>query len=263
MAARKPKMHQIAGSESRIAALVMRLHRTGKGWTLSQYLYASLGIAVAIAVLLFLRTGAPMLSLAVGLFAGAASVAAGAHAHLSARDFAIVFHRWPWGPGGAITFGNTILHTGETLESECITYEHRAGRTQHPRIRLGDHERAHVYQYMVLGPLFLPVYLLWLPGNLAAASWGAIALQGGYQGIVAALLAGGFYSYAVQKVGASEASMMLALVPAFTAIGAFLILDEALGLTTIIGIVVVSVGALLGALPPAALARLRGAGPRA
>jgi len=63
-------------------------------------------------------------------------------------------------------------------------------------------------------------------------------------------------------VGASEASMMLALVPAFTAIGAFLILDEALGLTTIIGIVVVSVGALLGALPPAALARMRGLGTR-
>jgi len=26
-------------------------------------------------------------------------------------------------------------------------------------VRLGDHERAHVFQYMVLGPLFLPVYL--------------------------------------------------------------------------------------------------------
>lgn len=107
---------------------------------------------------------------------------------------------------------------------------------------------------------YLPVYLLWLPGNLAAQSWGAIALQGGYQGVIAALVAGGFYSYAVQKVGASEASMMLALVPAVTAVGAFLILDEGLGLTTIVGIVVVSIGALLGALPPAALARVRGFG---
>ena len=109
---------------------------------------------------------------------------------------------------------------------------------------------------------YLPVYLLWLPGNLAAQGWGAIALQGVYQGVIAALVAGGFYSYAVQKVGASEASMMLALVPAVTAVGAYLILGEALGLTTIVGIVVVSIGALLGALPPAALARLRGAGPR-
>lgn len=109
---------------------------------------------------------------------------------------------------------------------------------------------------------YLPVYLLWLPGNLAEQSTGAIALQAVYQGVIAALLAGGFYSYAVQKVGASEASMMLALVPAVTAVGAFLILDEVLGLTTIIGIVVVSIGALLGALPPGALARLRGAAQR-
>ena len=109
---------------------------------------------------------------------------------------------------------------------------------------------------------YLPVYMLWLPGNLAAQSWGAITLQGVYQGVIAALVAGGFYSYAVQKVGASEASMMLALVPAVTAVGAFLILGEALGLITIAGIVVVSIGALLGALPPGALARLRALGSR-
>ncbi len=96
----------------------------------------------------------------IGLLAGAAGLPFGARARLSRRDFALVFHRWPWGPGGAITFGNTILHTGDTLDSECVTYEHRAGRCRHPPIKLGDHERAHVYQYMVLGPLFLPVYLL-------------------------------------------------------------------------------------------------------
>ena len=71
VAARKPKMHQIAGSESRIAALEMRLHRTGKGWTLSQYLYASGGLALALTVLVFLRTGAPALALGVGLLVGA------------------------------------------------------------------------------------------------------------------------------------------------------------------------------------------------
>src|SRR5690606_16922828 len=45
VAARKPKLHQVAGSASRIQALELRLHRTGKDWTLSQYLYASLGLA--------------------------------------------------------------------------------------------------------------------------------------------------------------------------------------------------------------------------
>ena len=96
----------------------------------------------------------------LGLLAGMVGVPFGAKIELSRRDHALVFHRWPWGPGGAITLGNTILHTGDTLDSECVTYEHRAGRCQHPRIKIGDHERAHVYQYMLLGPLFLPVYLL-------------------------------------------------------------------------------------------------------
>ncbi len=103
---------------------------------------------------------------------------------------------------------------------------------------------------------YLPVYWLWLPGHLDQASWGAIALQGGYQGIVIAFLAAGLYSYAVQKAGAGEASMMLALVPAVSAIGGWLMLNEALGLTAIGGIVVVSVGALLGALPAGTLGRI-------
>ncbi len=52
-------------------ALATRLDRTGKNWTLSQYFYASAGIALFVAVVLYLRTGAAMLSLAVGVFAGA------------------------------------------------------------------------------------------------------------------------------------------------------------------------------------------------
>ncbi|HUQ13083.1 MAG TPA: type II secretion system F family protein [Novosphingobium sp.] len=71
VAARKPKVHQIAGSGSRVEALGLRLHRTGKGWTLQQYLYASLGLALAVAVIMYLKSGAALLSLGVGLFVGA------------------------------------------------------------------------------------------------------------------------------------------------------------------------------------------------
>ena len=95
----------------------------------------------------------------LGLVAGTVGIAFGAHAHVSRRECAIVFHRWPWGPGGAITLGNTILHTGDSLDSPCVTYAHRAGHRHEPAIVLADHERAHVYQSMVLGPLFLPLYL--------------------------------------------------------------------------------------------------------
>ncbi len=97
---------------------------------------------------------------ALGLIAGAIGIGFGAHAHFSRRDLAIVFHRWPWGPGGALTLGNTILHTGDSLDSPCVTYAHRAGYGDEPPIVLADHERAHVFQYMALGPLFLPLYLL-------------------------------------------------------------------------------------------------------
>ncbi len=71
VAARKPRVHQIAGSGSRKEALLLRLHRTGKNWTISQYLYASLGLAVAITLLVYLKTGAALLSLIVGIFVGA------------------------------------------------------------------------------------------------------------------------------------------------------------------------------------------------
>lgn len=96
----------------------------------------------------------------LGVLAGGIGIAFGAHAHLYARDLAIVFHRWPWGPGGALTLGNVILHTGDSLDAPCVTYAHRAGHGDEAPILLADHERAHVFQYMVLGPLFLPLYLL-------------------------------------------------------------------------------------------------------
>lgn len=71
VAARKPKLHQIAGSSSRIDALALRLHRSGMPWTLSQYLYASLGLGVFVALIIYLKSGAPLLALAIGTFVGA------------------------------------------------------------------------------------------------------------------------------------------------------------------------------------------------
>lgn len=94
-----------------------------------------------------------------GLSLGVVGLAFGAHLHARRRDLAIVFHRWPWGPGGALTLGNVILHTGDSLDAPCMTYAHRDGQGEEASIVLADHERAHVFQYMALGPLFLPLYL--------------------------------------------------------------------------------------------------------
>ena len=95
---------------------------------------------------------------ALGLIAGSVCLARGAHVHVSARDLAIVFHDVRFGPGGALTLGNVILNTGTSLDAPCRTYAHNAGHGEEPSIMLADHERAHVFQYMVLGILFLPLY---------------------------------------------------------------------------------------------------------
>jgi len=71
VAARKPKVHQIAGSASRTEALALRLHRTGKPWTLQQYFMATFGIGIVVFALMFLKSGAMLLSLAFAVFAGA------------------------------------------------------------------------------------------------------------------------------------------------------------------------------------------------
>ncbi|RIV87897.1 type II secretion system F family protein [Aurantiacibacter zhengii] len=71
IAARKPKQFSRAGADSRLTALQLRLDRTGMNWSLSQYLYASVGIAVVFTALVYLRSEAAMLSLGVGILAGA------------------------------------------------------------------------------------------------------------------------------------------------------------------------------------------------
>lgn len=114
--------------------LVIALHGLGAVWTLPNTL--------------------------AGLLVGAVGLPFGARARWSRLEMAIVFDRWPWGPGGAMTIGNCIINTDDSLDSQCLTYAHRAGHHEEPQVRLGDHERAHVYQYMLLGPLFLPLYLL-------------------------------------------------------------------------------------------------------
>jgi len=71
IAAQGAKSGGIAGSSSRLEALSLRLSRTGRGWTLQQYLYASIGLIVAFTLVFYLRTGALLLSLAVGIVLGA------------------------------------------------------------------------------------------------------------------------------------------------------------------------------------------------
>lgn len=71
IAARKPKQFAQAGSNSRIDALAIRLDRSGMTWTVMQYFYGSLGLILGLAALIYLQTGAALLSLGVGVLFGA------------------------------------------------------------------------------------------------------------------------------------------------------------------------------------------------
>lgn len=95
----------------------------------------------------------------LGVLAGVAGTALGARPAIG--HGALVFFHFPWGPGGALTLGQVILCTGGSLEVTCLTYAQRAGQVDaacDEPVLLGRHERAHVLQYLALGPLFLPLY---------------------------------------------------------------------------------------------------------
>lgn len=109
----------------------------------------------AVLAALGMAWASPMSALA--LLAGLAALPFGAKPRLG--EGALVFDRFPWGPGGALALGNVVLHTGASLDRAVRTYAAVASGQPGPMVRLGDHERAHVYQAMALGPLFLPLYM--------------------------------------------------------------------------------------------------------
>ena len=71
LASRKPTAMRVAGSGSRMEALALRLKRTGKGWTLTQYFYVSGGIALAVMAVIYVKTGAIALAAGAGILVGA------------------------------------------------------------------------------------------------------------------------------------------------------------------------------------------------
>lgn len=89
---------------------------------------------------------------AVGLLIGLAGVPFGARMHF--QDNAIEFTNYPWGSGGALTIGNVVLYSGTVPDDLLPRYDGTGA------VRAGTHERAHTYQYQLLGVLFAPAYFL-------------------------------------------------------------------------------------------------------
>ncbi|HEY9098725.1 MAG TPA: DMT family transporter [Thiobacillus sp.] len=94
---------------------------------------------------------------------------------------------------------------------------------------------------------YTPVYLAFLPKAITTVPLSFILVQGVYQGILAASIAALLFAYAIHNIGPQRATLMLALVPGVSAVAAVPLLGESLDALTIAGVVLVTVGAVLGA----------------
>ena len=76
--------------------------------------------------------------------------------------------------------------------------------------------------------IYMPVYLLWLPRNIQAASFQDIALQAFYQGVLATIVQMLLYVRAVQLIGAPAMGSMMAMVPVIAGLASVYLFDEPL-----------------------------------
>ncbi|MBT4908378.1 MAG: DMT family transporter [Rhodospirillaceae bacterium] len=108
--------------------------------------------------------------------------------------------------------------------------------------------------------LYVPLWLIFLPSNLAATPWPEIALQGVYQGIVAAFFASIMIAHAARMLGGMRQAAIMSGAPAVAVLIAIPALGEIPSSISIIGVVVVTAGILV-ALGPGLLSGI--ASPRA
>ncbi|GJD57623.1 DMT family transporter [Methylobacterium dankookense] len=108
--------------------------------------------------------------------------------------------------------------------------------------------------------LYLPVYLLApVARGIANASWGSIASQIVFQGVLTSVVSLVAFNRAVTLLGASRAAVFASLVPAMAAVLAVSVLGEIPTGSDIAGIALVSFGVLLGSGAVSGLRRARAA----
>ncbi|MEO8169958.1 MAG: DMT family transporter [Oxalobacteraceae bacterium] len=106
-------------------------------------------------------------------------------------------------------------------------------------------------RFVALGSalVYLPVYLLFLPKQLAAVPLSTLLLQGLYQGIGPTILAMLLFLKAVSILGPVRVGALIALVPVLAGVAAAPLLNEPLTVWLLGGLVCVSMGALIASRP--------------
>lgn len=85
-----------------------------------------------------------------------------------------------------------------------------------------------------------------LPTRLGAAPWGEIVFQALFQGVASVIISGITFVQMVRAVGPVRSTMITALVPGLSALGAVLLLGEPLGWSLLAGLALVTAGILIG-----------------
>lgn len=99
---------------------------------------------------------------------------------------------------------------------------------------------------IVNAALYLPIWAIWLPSGLADAPMGPLVLQAVYQGFVPNLLGLLFIAHASRTIGNGNTSVILAAVPGGGALLGALILGETLSMISILALIVLTIGLVIG-----------------
>ena len=93
--------------------------------------------------------------------------------------------------------------------------------------------------------IYLPIWWLFLPSNITGAPLEEILLQGIYQGIVAAFVAGFMIAYAARTIGSTRQAAIMSGAPSLALLLAIPLLGEIPSLLSILGVVIVTLGILV------------------
>jgi drug/metabolite transporter (DMT)-like permease len=96
-------------------------------------------------------------------------------------------------------------------------------------------------------PLFtLLVQLNVMPSHFAQASWSEILLQVAFQGVGSVAISGISFTQMIRSFGPVKSTMITALVPGLSALGAVIILGEPMSWNLMLGLALVTCGILFG-----------------
>jgi drug/metabolite transporter (DMT)-like permease len=98
---------------------------------------------------------------------------------------------------------------------------------------------------------FIPAYALaaymgWVPSHLSIAPFGEMVFQAMYQGIGSVVISGITFNVMIRYYGPVRSTMITALVPGLSALGAVVFLNEPMSLNLLAGLTLVTCGILFG-----------------